>query len=73
MRRLGSGTGWKRLAVAAALVALVSAPGTALCQSLQEQIVGTWRLVSAYTEQGGVTRHLHGEKPVGVAVYDRSG
>ena len=54
MRGLGSGTGWTRLAVAVALVALVSAPGTARGQSLQEQIVGAWRQVSIYTEEGGV-------------------
>jgi hypothetical protein len=73
MRRLGFGTGWARLAVGVALVGLLSAPGTALGQSLQEQIVGAWRTVSIYTEQGGVKRHLHGEKPVGLTVYDRSG
>jgi hypothetical protein len=73
MRRLGDGTGWIRLAVGVALVGLLSAPGTALGQSLKEQIVGAWRTVSIYTEQGGVTRHLHGEKPVGLTVFDRSG
>jgi hypothetical protein len=73
MRRLGDGTGWIRLAVGVALAGLLSAPGTALGQSLKEQIVGAWRTVSIYTEQGGVTRHLHGEKPVGLTAFDRSG
>jgi hypothetical protein len=59
--------------VGAALAALLSVPGTALGQSLKDQIVGTWRTVSIYTEEGGVTRHLHGEKPVGLAVFDRAG
>jgi hypothetical protein len=64
---------WARLAVGVALVGLLSAPGTALGQSLKEQIVGAWRTVSIYTEEGGVKRHLHGEKPVGLTVFDRSG
>jgi hypothetical protein len=44
-----------------------------LGQSLKEQIVGAWRLVSIYNEEGGVKSHLYGEKPVGLAVFDRSG
>ena len=73
MRGLVYGTGWARLAVGAALAGLLSAPGTALGQSLKEQIVGAWRQVSIYNEDGGVKRHLYGEKPVGLAVFDRSG
>ncbi len=73
MRGHGFGRGWDRLAVVMTFVGLMGIPGMASGQSLKEQIVGTWQLVSAYTEQGGVTRHLHGEKPVGLAMFDRDG
>jgi hypothetical protein len=59
--------------VGAALAGLLSAPGTALGQSLQEQIVGAWRQVSIYTEEGGVKTQPYGEIIVGLAVFDRSG
>jgi hypothetical protein len=29
--------------------------------------------VSIYNEEGGVKRHLYGENPVGLVVFDRSG
>ena len=73
MRRLGFGTGWGRLAVGVVLVGLLLAPGTALGHSLKEQIVGAWRTVSIYTEEGGVKTQPYGEKVVGLAVFDRSG
>jgi len=73
MGGFGNRTLWTRLAIAAALVALVSAPGTAGGQSLQEQIVGAWRQVSIYTEEGGVKTQPYGEKIVGLVVFDRSG
>lgn len=73
MGGFGYRTAWTRLAVAAALVALVSAPGTALGQSLQEQIVGAWRQTSIYTEEGGVKTQPYGERIVGLVVFDRSG
>jgi len=73
MRGLVYGTGWAGLAVGVALVGLLSAPGTALGQSLKEQIVGAWRQVSIYTEEGGVKTQPYGEKIVGLAVFDRSG
>lgn len=64
---------WARLAVGVVLVGLLSAPGIALGQSLKEQIVGAWRLVSLYTEEQGVKSYPYGEKPVGLFVFDRSG
>lgn len=64
---------WARYAVGAALAGLLLAPGIALGQSLKEQIVGAWRQVSIYNEEGGVKRYLHGENPLGLAVFDRSG
>ena len=73
MRRLGNGTGWIRLAVGVVLVGLWSTPGTALGQSLKEQIVGTWQLVSQYTEEKGVKSYPYGDKPVGLLVFDASG
>jgi hypothetical protein len=55
-----------------ALSALLS-PGVALGQSLKEEIVGAWRLVSIYNEAQGVKKHLLGEHPVGLVQFDRSG
>jgi hypothetical protein len=52
---------------------LLSAPGIALGQSLKEQIVGTWQLVSQYTEEKGVKSYPYGNKPVGLLVFDASG
>ena len=74
MKRLTYGTGWARLAVVGVVLAgLLSAPGTALSQSLKEQIIGAWRQVSIYTEEGGVKSQPFGEKVVGLAMFDRSG
>ena len=42
-------------------------------QSLKEQIVGAWRLVSLYSEEQGVKTYPFGEKPVGLFIFDRSG
>jgi len=73
MKGFVQGTGWAQLAVGAVLAGLLSAPGLALGQSLKEQIVGAWRIVSIYNETGGVKTHLYGEQPVGLSVFDRSG
>lgn len=73
MRGLVDGTGWARLAVGVVVAGLLSAPGNALGQSLKEQIVGAWRQVSIYTEEGVVRSHPYGDKIVGLAVFDRSG
>jgi len=64
---------WASLAAGAILTGLLSAPGIALGQPLKEQIVGAWQLISVYNEEAGVKKHLYGEKPVGLAVFDRSG
>jgi hypothetical protein len=55
------------------LIGALSAPGVALGQSPKEEIVGTWRLASIYNEAQGVKRHLLGENPVGLMLFDRSG
>jgi hypothetical protein len=55
------------------LVLFLIAAQPAQGQSLKEQIVGAWRQVSIYTEQGGVKSQPFGEKVVGLAVFDRSG
>lgn len=73
MSGFGSRNVWVRLAWGAVLVGLLLAPGPALGQSLKEQIVGAWRVVSQYSEQGGVKSHNFGEKPVGLTIFDRSG
>ncbi len=61
------------IAASAALAATLAAPSIALGQSLKEQIIGAWRTVSIYNEEGGVKKHLYGDKPVGITVFDRSG
>ncbi len=62
-----------RIATGAALAGLLSVPGIALGQSLKEQIVGAWQQVSIYNEEGGAKKHVYGDKPVGLTVFDRSG
>jgi len=61
------------LAASAALAASLATPSIALGQALKEQIVGAWRTVSIYNEQGGAKKNLYGDKPVGMTVFDRSG
>lgn len=75
MRTLADTTNAARLVACAVLAGLLSLPGLAYGQgqTLKEQIVGTWRQVSIYNEEGGVKKHLYGEKPVGLVVFDRSG
>ena len=60
-------------AVAAMLSGLLSAPGNSYGQSLKEQIVGTWKLVSIYNEENGVKKNNFGDKPVGLLMFDRRG
>ena len=67
------GTCWARIAVGATLAALLAFPGISLGQSLKEQIVGTWRLTSIYNEMDGAKKHLYGEKPLGMVMFDRAG
>ena len=61
------------LAVSAALGTALLAPGIALGQSVKDQIVGTWRLVSIYNEVNGTKTNLYGEKPAGLLVFDKAG
>ena len=61
------------LAAAAAVVAFMVGPSTAFAQSLKDQIVGAWKQVSIYNEEAGTKKHVYGEKPVGLTVFDRSG
>jgi len=56
-----------------ALAAALFVPGIVLGQSLKDQIVGTWRTVSIYNEQGGKKEHFYTDKPVGITVFDQSG
>jgi len=62
-----------RLVVGAVLASLSLAPVIALGQSLKDQIVGPWQVVSIYNEEGGVRTYAYGEKPAGLLVFDRSG
>lgn len=61
------------LVAGAIFAGLLPIPGIAVGQSLKEQIVGAWKQVSIYNEENGVKRHLYGETPAGLAVFDRSG
>jgi Lipocalin-like domain len=61
------------LAAGAMLAGLLSLPGSSVAQSLKEQIVGTWRLVSIYNEENGAKTYNFGEKPLGLLIFDRSG
>ena len=60
-------------AVAAMLSGWLSVPGNSYGQSLKEQIVGTWKIVSIYNEENGVKKNNFGDKPVGLLMFDRSG
>src|ERR1051325_9299952 len=42
-------------------------------QSLKEQIVGTWRLVSIYNEENGKKTNNFGDNPTGLLMFDRLG
>lgn len=42
-------------------------------QSLTEQMVGTWRMVSSYNEQNGVKTDTFGDQPLGLTMIDRAG
>ena len=55
------------------VMGLLATSGTAPGQSLKEQIVGPWRLVSIYNEVNGAKTHIYGENPVGLLVFERSG
>ena len=63
----------RRAALASLPLFVLSAPSVALGESLNEQIVGAWRLASIYSEDNGVKRHVYGDKPVGLFIFDRSG
>lgn len=73
MSELVHRTGLARIAAGALLVGLLSVPGLAFAQSLKEQIVGAWKQVSIYNEEAGVKKHVYGDKPVGLTIFDRSG
>ena len=73
MIRIACRSTMSRLAAGAALAATLAAPSIAFGQSLKEQVVGAWRTVSIYNEEGGAKKHLYGDKPVGMTVFDRSG
>ena len=60
-------------AAGATLAIALSVPGTVHGQSVKEQIVGTWRLVSIYNEVNGTRTDLYGEKTLGLVVFDKFG
>jgi hypothetical protein len=55
------------------LAAALLAPGMAMAQALKDQIVGTWKLQSIYNEDKAGKRHLYGDKPLGILVFDGAG
>ena len=60
-------------AAGAMLAGFLAVPGISYAQSLKEQIVGTWRLVSIYNEEKGAKTYNFGDKPAGLLMFDRSG
>jgi hypothetical protein len=60
-------------AAGATLTAFLSMSEISYAQSLKEQIVGTWRLVSIYNEENGAKTYNFGDKPTGLLMFDRSG
>jgi len=58
---------------AATMLSGLLVPGIALGQSLKEQIVGSWRLVSIYTEDKGVKSLPYTDKPMGLLIFDAAG
>lgn len=73
MNELEGRTRLRCFAAGAVLVGALSAPGISYGQSLKEQIVGTWQLVSIYVEENGAKRYSFGEKPLGLLMFDQSG
>lgn len=63
----------KALVQSMVVAVLLWVPGMAAGQSLKEQIVGAWRLVSIYGEEQGVKRYTYSDRPVGLTIFDRSG
>lgn len=62
-----------QLGSCAIVAGLLYLPGAAPAQSLKEQIVGTWRIASLYSEEGGQRTYPFTEKPVGLTMFDRTG
>ena len=55
------------------LAIAVSLPMAAVAQSLKDGIVGSWKTVSIYNEQGGKKENLYTDKPVGMTVFAKDG
>ena len=51
----------------------LSLPEISYAQSLKEQLVGTWRLVSIYNEENGTKTNNFGDNPTGLLTFDQSG
>jgi len=64
---------WAGLMASVVAGALLLGASHAAAQSLKEQIVGTWKLVSIYNEKDGVRRNLFGSSPMGIFIFDRGG
>jgi Lipocalin-like domain/Reductive dehalogenase subunit len=62
------------IAVALSCLAVVLPDSDAAAQSVKEQLVGTWLLVSNYNERPDGTRfELLGANPIGMLILDRDG
>jgi len=64
---------WAGLMASVLAGALLLGASHAAAQSLKDQIVGTWKLVSIYNEKDGVRRDIFGPTPMGILIYDRNG
>ena len=47
--------------------------GSAIAQSLREQIIGTWLAISQYVDQDGKKLEPFGPDPKGMVIYDANG
>ncbi len=63
--------------VVVALLAFVSGSGNAIAQqygqTLKQQLVGTWTLVSNTNDRGGTKTQPFGSNPSGMAIFDSAG
>src|ERR1041385_7915598 len=60
-------------AFAAVILALASLPNSSVAQSLKEQLVGTWAVVSVVNERDGNKVEPFGPKPVGYFMFAPTG
>jgi Lipocalin-like domain len=63
----------KALNVAVVIAAGFALPGNALAQSLKQQIVGAWQVISVVNEKDGKKENLFGTNPAGLFIFTADG